>query len=353
MRRGHRVKAALVGAGQIAVEHLKALQGMPTVEIAGVCDLSRAAAESAALRHGATAWFTDLTEMLRAAKPDVVHVTTSPQSHYSIAVECLEAGAHVIVEKPITSSLAELEDLLERAATRDLVVLEDYNTIYSIAAQEILRRIKTGVFGAVVHVEVMYCLDILGPGGFADPNAPHPVLTMPGGAIADFLPHLASLAHAFVGPHRAATSIWQKRRDSLAPFDEFRGLVEGERATAALTFSCSAQPAAFWLRVYGERMRATANLFETRLTFTRVREGLGPLGGIVNGLDEGKAIRRAAVQTFLSKFRSGQGGYDGLTEIVRRTYGSIADGTPLPITPQQVREVNLMIDALRPREVAP
>jgi hypothetical protein len=81
------------------------------------------------------------------------------------------------------------------------------------------------------------------------------------------LPHLASRAHLFVGPHRTAQTVWTKRKPSLLPFDEFRAVVDAERGTAALGFSSSSQPDAFWLRVYGERMQATANLFETRLTF--------------------------------------------------------------------------------------
>ena len=140
----------------------------------------------------------------------------------------------------------------------------------------------------MVHVEVLICLDILGPGGFADPNITHPVLSLAGGAIADFLPHLASLAHLFVGPHRRAHAVWTKRRASVLPYDEFRAVVDAERGTAALGFSASTQPDGFWLRVYGERMQASANLFETRLTFTRVRPGPKPLVPLRNGLEEGK-----------------------------------------------------------------
>ena len=51
-------------------------------------------------------------------------------------------------------------------------------------------------------------------------NPPHPCLALAGGAIADFLPHLASLAHLFVGPHRRAHSVWAKRRPSVLPYDE-------------------------------------------------------------------------------------------------------------------------------------
>ena len=99
------MRAALIGAGQIARQHLACLEGLPGVEIAAVCDLSPAAAECAAQRHGATAWFTDYATMLREVRPDVVHMTTPPTSHYKLSVDALEAGAHVIVEKPITTTL--------------------------------------------------------------------------------------------------------------------------------------------------------------------------------------------------------------------------------------------------------
>jgi predicted dehydrogenase len=342
------MKAALIGAGQIARQHLTCLQSLPGVELVGVCDLSPAAAECAAERHGVRAWFTDRRVMLASAKPDVVHITTPPASHFRLAMEALEAGAHVIVEKPATGTLAELEELLRRGAERQRAVVEDFNYLFNEAPREIAARIEAGEFGAVVHVEVMIALNILGPGGFADPNAPHPILKMPGGAIADFLPHLASLAYLFVGPHRRVQTLWRKRCESLAPYDEFRGLIDAERGTAALTFTSSAQPDAFWLRVYGERMQATANLFETRLTFNQVRSGPPPLMSLRNGLDEGRLIRRAARATLWRKFKGGPGTYEGLYELLDRTYRALSDGSRLPVSPELVLGVNRLVDALKP-----
>jgi hypothetical protein len=124
--------------------------------------------------------------------------------------------------------------------------------------------------------------------------------------------------------------------------------VDGERATASLSFSSTAQPDAFWLRVYGERMLASANLFEKRFTTERLREGPKPLQPLRNGLDEGRAIRRAARATLWRKFRGGPGSYDGLYELLARTYRSLAAGEVLPVTGQQVLEVNRLVDALKP-----
>lgn len=343
------MKAAVIGAGQIARQHLACLKTLAGVELAAVCDLSPATAQAAAERYGVVAWFTDHRTMLETVRPDVVHVTTPPTSHFRLALDALDAQAHVIVEKPATTTQQELEALVQRARAVNRQLVEDYNYIFNRAPQEILRRIETGEFGSVVHVEVLICLDILAPGGFADPNAPHPALSLAGGALGDFLPHLASLAHAFVGPQRTAKALWSKRKPSLLPFDEFRAVVEAERGTAALAFSSSAQPDAFWLRVHGERMQATANLFETRLTFDGPRNVPKPLRPFFSGLDEARAVRRAAWGTLLRKFK-GPGAYEGLWELIGRTYRALAAGETPPIATAQVVEVNAMIEVLKPRE---
>jgi predicted dehydrogenase len=345
------VKAALIGAGQIARQHFACLMGLPGVEVVAVCDLSPATAEAAAERYRIPAWFTDHRAMLEKTRPDVVHVTTPPTSHFPLAMDAFAAGAHVIVEKPATLTFSELEALVRRAEGAGRQLVEDYNYVFNRAPQEILRRIGSGEFGAVTHVEVLICLDILGPSGFADPDAPHPALTLAGGAISDFLPHLASLAHVFVGPHRTAHAVWAKRKPSLLPFDELRAVVDGERGTAALGFSANAQPDAFWLRVYGERMQATANLFETRLTFDGPRNVPKPLRTFFSGLDEAKAIRRAARATLLRKFK-GPGTYEGLWELLARTYRALTECSALPVTPRDILEVNRMVEALKPRSGA-
>jgi predicted dehydrogenase len=349
------IKAALIGTGQIARQHLGCLRELPEVAVVGVCDLSPAMAESAAERFGIPAWYTDHRRMIDAVRPDVVHVTTPPPSHFALAMAALDAGAHVVVEKPATVTFAELELLLGRASDLGRVVVEDYNYLFNAAPRAILDLIASGEFGAVTHVEVLICLDILGKGSpFADPNAPHPCLTMAGGAIADFLTHLASLAHLFVGPHRAAHAVWSKRgaRPSPLPSDEFRALIDAERGTAALGFSANTQPDAFWLRVYGEKMQAVANLFETRLTIDRHRAGPKPLTPLLNGLSESRDVRRAALGGLRRKLSGGPGAYEGLWELLARTYRALGSGAEPPITARQIVEVNRLVDDLKPGPIA-
>lgn len=346
------MRVALIGAGQIARLHLSCLKTLPEVEIGGVCDLSPAVAESIAERYGVPAWFTDHDAMLRDVKPDVVHVTTPPTSHFRLAFDALQSGAHVLVEKPATATLAELEQLVRHAGERKLALTEDYNYVFNHATREIAHWVETGTLGAVVHVEVMMSLNLFGPGGFADPNARHPALTLAGGALADFLPHLASLAHRFIGAHRRAQAIWSKRRPSILPYDELHAVVEGAHATATLGFSATAQPDAFWLRVFGERAQASTNLWETRLTLERLRDGPKPLQPLFNGLEEGRTVRRAAIGTLLRKFKPGPGAYDGMWHLIAGTYGALARATTLPVPIEHVLAVNRMVEALKPVEGA-
>lgn len=339
------MKAALIGTGRIARHHLGCVRGLPGVELAAVCDLSPVAAEVTAERFGARRWFTDHRAMLAEVTPDVVHVTAPPHVHFALASDALEAGSHVIVEKPAAADRHEVGRLLERAAASERHLVESHNYLFNAPVRALRDLLRAGQLGEVVHVEVTMCLDICGEGSpFSDRNLPHPILGLAGGAIADFLPHLVSLAHAFVGSHRAAHAIW-RRHHGTGPLaaDELRALVDAERGTAALTFSANGQPDVFAVRVTGTRGRATAGLFEPRLTVERLRDLPRPLLPTVNGLGEARTAVGAAVRSLVRKFQGGPGGYEGLWMLIERTYAAIAAGGEPPVSPAQIEAVHHLI----------
>jgi predicted dehydrogenase len=345
------MRAALIGIGQIAQQHLACLRSLPAVTLAGVCDLSRALAESAAERYDIAAWFTDHRAMLDEVKPDVVHITTPPPSHFRLGMDALAAGAHVIVEKPLTTAHDQVAVLLRTAAERKRALIEDYNYLYNPPIQRILELVRSGELGEVVDVEVSICVNILAEGSpFVDRNVPHPCLSMPGGAIADFLSHLASLAHGFVGAHREVRAHWWKRTDgSPLPSDEFRALVVAERGTAFLSFSAHAQPEMFWVRVNGTRMRAVADLYDGNLVINRLEAGPRPIARLRDRFREARDVRRAARQNLLGKF-SGPGPYAGLWNLLAQTYRAMESGSEPPISMRQIAEVNDLVTALTAEE---
>ncbi|MCC5789575.1 MAG: Gfo/Idh/MocA family oxidoreductase [Opitutales bacterium] len=317
--------AMVIGAGMIARQHIAAIQASGGATCAAVCDLSPGLAACAAEQYGIERWDTDYRKLLKEIRPDVVHVATPAHSHLSIARDALDAGAHVLVEKPITESWDQWVELREHARQCGRWVLEDHDYQYNRPTQRILAAIGDGSFGEVTHVDAFYCVNIHGNGSaFADPNLAHPTLALPGGAIHDFLPHLAYLVTLFVGPMRSVQTIWQKREPhSVLPHDEFRAIIEANRSTATIGFSSHTSPPGYWLTVYGTRAMARVNYFEHRLTFAQGGQTLR------KRLTEGAYIWQAAATNLQAKLSGGPDVYEGLHELVKRLYEALStDGEP-------------------------
>src|SRR5205085_6808094 len=96
------LKVALVGCGKIADAHASQIQRVKGCEIVAVCDTEPLMARQLYERFPIGRYFSDPEDMLTHEKPDVVHITTPPQSHFELARLCLERGSHVYVEKPFT-----------------------------------------------------------------------------------------------------------------------------------------------------------------------------------------------------------------------------------------------------------
>jgi len=111
------ISVGIVGAGYIADYHVSALRAVPGVTVRAVCDLRASAAARFAEAQGIPASYGDLAEMLRTEKLDAVHVLTPPNAHVAPALQILDAGVDVLLEKPLAHTLAGCE-ALESAAVR-------------------------------------------------------------------------------------------------------------------------------------------------------------------------------------------------------------------------------------------
>src|ERR1700730_11669336 len=96
------LKVGIGGCGKIADSHASQIQRIQGCEIVGVCDREELMAKQLHSRFRVKRYFSELTNLLRETQPDIVHITTPPQSHFGLASQCLEQGCHVYVEKPFT-----------------------------------------------------------------------------------------------------------------------------------------------------------------------------------------------------------------------------------------------------------
>src|SRR5258705_3594659 len=116
------IKVAIVGCGQIADSHASQIRRIKGCEIVGVCDREPLMARQLYERFPIKRYFSDLRELLGEARPDVVHITTPPESHFDIAKLCLERGCHVYVEKPFTICERDAKILIGTADERNLKI---------------------------------------------------------------------------------------------------------------------------------------------------------------------------------------------------------------------------------------
>lgn len=97
------IRVGLVGAGYIATWHAEALKDTAGVTLTAICDVSAGAAKGLADAYGVRA-FTSVEELIEAGVCDAVHILTPPHLHKPLAIQCLEGGLHVLVEKPVAES---------------------------------------------------------------------------------------------------------------------------------------------------------------------------------------------------------------------------------------------------------
>lgn len=111
-----RLRVGVAGVGRLGEIHARILSEMDGVRLSGVHDAAPDRAAAVAAEHGGTA-FAELTGLLDASDAVVVAVTTS--AHHEVASDALDAGCHVLVEKPLTPTLPEADDLIARAEAAD------------------------------------------------------------------------------------------------------------------------------------------------------------------------------------------------------------------------------------------
>ncbi|MAU51534.1 MAG: oxidoreductase [Roseovarius sp.] len=193
---GKTINVGLIGAGYIAGWHADALRLTPGVRLAAVCDLSRSAAEALAGAHGARAFGT-LEEMIAAGGLHAVHVLTPPDSHAVLARQCLAAGLHVLVEKPVALSGAEAAGLVAAARAADRHLAAGHNFLGLPAYARLGRHLAQGDLGRVSSAEITWALP-LGPLR----SGPYGLWLMrePRNLLLELGPHLFAFAQDLFGP---------------------------------------------------------------------------------------------------------------------------------------------------------
>jgi UDP-N-acetylglucosamine 3-dehydrogenase len=145
------LKAAVIGVGAMGQHHARVYDQMPTVQLVGVADVDAEAGERIARLHHTVA-YTDDRRLLDEAKPDVVSVVVPTEFHCRAAMKALEAGCHVLIEKPIAATEDEARELIERADALGRKLMVGHIARFDPAVQALREHLETGELGRVFQV---------------------------------------------------------------------------------------------------------------------------------------------------------------------------------------------------------
>ena len=347
------IRVGIIGCGRIADAHAVEIKKIRDCEIVGVCDKEILMAKQLAERFHAQRYFSDLHEFFAVARPDVVHITTPPQSHFELGKLCLEAGCNVFVEKPFTINTAEAEKLIKMATDKNLRLTVGHNAQFSHAARRMRELIKGGYLGgAPVHMESIWCYPFTDAGYakaiLGDSN--HWIRSLPGKYLHDILSHGISriaeflessnpkvIAHGFVSP--LLRSIGEN--DII---DELRVIInDGDRRTAYFTFSSQIAPPIKQFRIYGPKNSLIID-HEHQTVIKVSKNYTYYLNHFISPLVDARQYLGNSV-TNIKKFIKKDFYFEsGRRYLIESFYRSISQGDPLPISYREILLTSRIMD---------
>ena len=350
------IKAAIIGCGKIADQHVEIIQGLPNAALVSVCDSELLMAKQMAERINISEYFSDIQAMLQSTEIDVVHITTPPQTHFALAQMCLNAGCCVYVEKPFTIDFSEAASLIELAQAKSLKITVGHNAQFSPAAIRMRQLVNAGFLGGKpIHMEAHYCYDF-GDIRYAKAflsNTTHWLRSLPGtltqniishgiSKVAEFLPgdNPEVIVNGFVSP-------LLKKLNENDIVDELRVIInDQETTTAYFTFSSQLKPVLHQLRLYGpknslivdddnqtviklqgNKYKSYANHFIPPFVFAKQYAS----NGFYN-------IKKFLKRDFHMSY--------GMKYLINAFYRSIEDNAPLPISYKEILLTSKIMDAI-------
>ena len=150
------IRVGIIGCGGIANgKHMPSLKKVPDCEMVAFCDIIPERAEKAAKEYGTpdAKTYTDYRELLADKTIDVVHVCTPNRSHSFITVDALEAGKHVMCEKPMAINSAEAKKMLDAAKRTGMKLSIGYQSRFRDDSQYMKAEAEEGTFGDIYYAK--------------------------------------------------------------------------------------------------------------------------------------------------------------------------------------------------------
>ncbi len=147
-----RIPVGVIGCGYWGPNLIRNFSSCPLTEMVAVCDSIPERLDAVRRINSSVKGVTSLDELL-TLPIKAVAIATPVSTHYPLAVRCLEAGMHVMVEKPLTATVAEAEALLELASQHKRVLMVDHTYLFNPAVRRIKELVDQGELGDLHYID--------------------------------------------------------------------------------------------------------------------------------------------------------------------------------------------------------
>lgn len=349
------LRVAIIGCGKVADQHVNAIRRITDCKIVALCDRELLMARQLGDRFKISSCFSDVDDMLKIAKPDVVHITTPPQSHFSLAGQCLRAGSHVYLEKPFTITAEDAQALIEFAGKCGLKMTAGHNYQFTLEMLEMRRLAQKGFLGGKpVHLESYWSYD-LGDTSYVGPvlgNPTHWVRQLPGQLFHNIISHGIAKLVEFLDDElievvaRAHQSHQLGKLGAEGVLDELRVLIRDKSGTTAFFCFSTQIKGLNQLHIYGPAASLSADIITGSLIRKQTRSFKSYLTYFVPPLKNAREHLRNARLNVTNFLRRRLYQDFGMKELIERFYSSIRTGGNPPIPYREIISTARIMDEI-------
>ena len=147
------LKVAVIGYGYWGPNLVRNFVETPDADVIMVADISESNLKRVSSRYPAIQTTTSVDDIFSNADIEAVIIATPVDTHYTLSLQALQSGKHVLVEKPMASSSAEAQHLIDEAKERNLVLMVDHTFVYTGAVRKIAELVHAGELGDVLYYD--------------------------------------------------------------------------------------------------------------------------------------------------------------------------------------------------------